>query len=393
MPARGLVPARCSLRLRAPGPLAPGSAGPVALYNLPMITLLLFTTLFQTPAQAELPAIPKFLQVNPQFCTGGQPRLEHFAEAQGRRREVRAQPAAAVRASRGGRAGGGRGGRDEVLQHPGRLCESDRCRGGRVPEDHRRSGEPADVHPLHGGDSRRRVLDDPARACATGSRRTQRSKKAERSGWSTRRTSKSSCASTSRRIHQRSSDGAAGGWSDARRSRARSLARRLPRAWRRRRRAPAGALVEEPCTGIPVTEARCLHLTVAENQTTRRGRTISLRIVVLPATGTDRARTRSSSSPAGPDRRRRSSSATRLWPQTGCAYGATSCSPTSAAPAARTRSRVSSTVRPMSRRPTSTRFSRSRKCGPAERGSSRPPTWRNTPRARRSRISKRSGSR
>jgi uncharacterized protein (TIGR01244 family) len=51
----------------------------VSLYNLLMITLLLFATLFQTPAQTELPPIPKFLQVNPQFCTGGQPRLEHFA--------------------------------------------------------------------------------------------------------------------------------------------------------------------------------------------------------------------------------------------------------------------------------------------------------------------------
>ncbi len=52
---------------------------------------------------------------------------------------------------------------------------------------------------------------------------------------------------------------------------------------------PAGALTEEPCVGIPIAEARCLRLTVPENQTTRRGRTISLRIVVLPATGTDRA--------------------------------------------------------------------------------------------------------
>jgi pimeloyl-ACP methyl ester carboxylesterase len=50
-----------------------------------------------------------------------------------------------------------------------------------------------------------------------------------------------------------------------------------------------GALTEEPCVGIPITEARCLRLTVPENQTTRRGRLISLRIVVLPATGTDRA--------------------------------------------------------------------------------------------------------
>ena len=45
-----------------------------------MITLFLVATLFQTPAQTELPAIPKFLQVSPQFCTGAQPRLEAFAK-------------------------------------------------------------------------------------------------------------------------------------------------------------------------------------------------------------------------------------------------------------------------------------------------------------------------
>ncbi len=49
-------------------------------YNLQMTTLLLLAALFQTPAQAELPAIPKFLQVSPQFCTGAQPRLEAFAK-------------------------------------------------------------------------------------------------------------------------------------------------------------------------------------------------------------------------------------------------------------------------------------------------------------------------
>ena len=33
------------------------------------------------PGQAqELPPIRKFLQVTPQFCTGGQPRIEHFAK-------------------------------------------------------------------------------------------------------------------------------------------------------------------------------------------------------------------------------------------------------------------------------------------------------------------------
>ena len=44
--------------------------------------LILFTvaTVLHTPAQAEMPAIPKFLQVNPQFCTGAQPRLEAFGK-------------------------------------------------------------------------------------------------------------------------------------------------------------------------------------------------------------------------------------------------------------------------------------------------------------------------
>ena len=37
--------------------------------------------MLQTPApQTELPPIRNFLQVNPDFCTGGQPRLEHFAK-------------------------------------------------------------------------------------------------------------------------------------------------------------------------------------------------------------------------------------------------------------------------------------------------------------------------
>jgi uncharacterized protein (TIGR01244 family) len=45
-----------------------------------MITSLLLASLLQAPAQAELPAIPKFLQVSPEFCTGAQPRLEAFAK-------------------------------------------------------------------------------------------------------------------------------------------------------------------------------------------------------------------------------------------------------------------------------------------------------------------------
>jgi uncharacterized protein (TIGR01244 family) len=43
-----------------------------------MILLILF--LLQTPSQIELPPIRNFLQVTPQFCTGGQPRVEHFAK-------------------------------------------------------------------------------------------------------------------------------------------------------------------------------------------------------------------------------------------------------------------------------------------------------------------------
>ena len=45
-----------------------------------MLTIV-FSLLLQTSAgQAELPPIRNFLQVNQQFCTGGQPRIEHFAK-------------------------------------------------------------------------------------------------------------------------------------------------------------------------------------------------------------------------------------------------------------------------------------------------------------------------
>jgi uncharacterized protein (TIGR01244 family) len=42
---------------------------------------MLAALVVQTPqAQADLPPIRNFLQVNPQFCTGAQPRPEHFAK-------------------------------------------------------------------------------------------------------------------------------------------------------------------------------------------------------------------------------------------------------------------------------------------------------------------------
>ena len=42
-----------------------------------MLPLLLALLSFQTPAAA--PDIRSFLQITPEFCTGGQPRMEHFA--------------------------------------------------------------------------------------------------------------------------------------------------------------------------------------------------------------------------------------------------------------------------------------------------------------------------
>lgn len=49
-----------------------------------MLTVLLLVLSAQTPpaqsASPELPPIRNFLQVTPEFCTGGQPRIEHFAK-------------------------------------------------------------------------------------------------------------------------------------------------------------------------------------------------------------------------------------------------------------------------------------------------------------------------
>ena len=45
---------------------------------------LLLVLSSQAPSQTqELPPIRNFLQVSPQFCTGGQPRMEHFAKLKG----------------------------------------------------------------------------------------------------------------------------------------------------------------------------------------------------------------------------------------------------------------------------------------------------------------------
>jgi uncharacterized protein (TIGR01244 family) len=48
-----------------------------------MLTVLLLAFGLQAAgAQAELPPIRNFMQVTPEFCTGGQPRVEHLAKLQ-----------------------------------------------------------------------------------------------------------------------------------------------------------------------------------------------------------------------------------------------------------------------------------------------------------------------
>lgn len=44
------------------------------------VWLAVMVVLQATGGQAELPPIRNFLQVNQEFCTGGQPRMEHFAK-------------------------------------------------------------------------------------------------------------------------------------------------------------------------------------------------------------------------------------------------------------------------------------------------------------------------
>src|SRR5918993_6048720 len=51
-----------------------------------MISTILTLMLLQSApamAQADVQPIRNFLQVSPQFCTGGQPRVEHFAKLKG----------------------------------------------------------------------------------------------------------------------------------------------------------------------------------------------------------------------------------------------------------------------------------------------------------------------
>ena len=47
------------------------------MIKIAVICLLLFSAM-PTPAQQDVPPIRNFVQINKEFCTGGQPRLEHL---------------------------------------------------------------------------------------------------------------------------------------------------------------------------------------------------------------------------------------------------------------------------------------------------------------------------
>ena len=125
-----------------------------------MLTLLLTVLSLQaTPAQSP-PDIRNFLQVTPEFCTGGQPRVEHFArlKADGVKAVLNLRQPTEHRAEEEQQAVAAAG--LKYFNIPVELSESIGRRRRPVPDDHRRSREPADVHSLHRRDQGRGVLDD-----------------------------------------------------------------------------------------------------------------------------------------------------------------------------------------------------------------------------------------
>lgn len=52
--------------------------------TITLATILMLTLAAQTPSSGQPPDIRAFLQVTPDFCTGGQPRPTHFAELKAR---------------------------------------------------------------------------------------------------------------------------------------------------------------------------------------------------------------------------------------------------------------------------------------------------------------------
>jgi hypothetical protein len=122
---------------------------------LTILLLILSSAMAQDPGE-----IRNFLRVNKDFCTGGQPKLEHLEKlkADGVKSILNLRQPRRRRGSKSKRA------RAALLQHPRRLWKPKRRTGRRVSESHRRSRKPSYLYPLHCGHSRRRVLDDQTSA-------------------------------------------------------------------------------------------------------------------------------------------------------------------------------------------------------------------------------------
>ena len=129
-----------------------------------VLTVLVWLLGVGVTAQAPAPPpIRNFLRHNDQFCTGGQPRVEHFAQlkADGVKAVINLRTPGEHRAAEEEAAVKELG---MLLQHPRRLQQPHRRTGHRIPASHRRPGQPPGLHPLHRGDSCGRILDDPPRA-------------------------------------------------------------------------------------------------------------------------------------------------------------------------------------------------------------------------------------
>ena len=86
--------------------------------------------------QAQTPDIRNFLQVTPEFCTAGQPRIEHFAalKSKGVKAVLNLRQPSEHRADEEKSAVEAAG--MKYFNIPGDLREANRCTGRRVPRHH-----------------------------------------------------------------------------------------------------------------------------------------------------------------------------------------------------------------------------------------------------------------
>ena len=128
-----------------------------------MFTVLLTLFLGQAATAQPAPDIRNFLRVTPEFCTGGQPRPEHFSmlKADGVKAVLNLRQPGEHRAEEEQEAVKAAGLKYFNIpvnyQQPSDAAVDEFLK---ITDDSR---QPADVHSLHGGDPRRRVLDDSSR--------------------------------------------------------------------------------------------------------------------------------------------------------------------------------------------------------------------------------------